>query len=76
MKAKTRECFWWPGIAAAIDQKRAQCRQCNMIMQTMVDSTEAVFGSYVCYHKLLYDNTDQGGQIYTEGVANAPFSIS
>ena len=32
MKAKTRQSFWWPGKAAAIDQKCAQCRNCNVIM--------------------------------------------
>ena len=29
MKAAARQRFWWPGMDAAIDQKRAQCRHCN-----------------------------------------------
>ena len=29
MKAKARQGFWWPGLDAAIDQKRAQCKHCN-----------------------------------------------
>ena len=29
MKAKARQGLWWPGLDAAIDQKRAQCRHYN-----------------------------------------------
>ena len=29
MKAAASQRFWWPGMDAAIDQKRAQCRHCN-----------------------------------------------
>ena len=32
MKARARQSFWWPGMAAAINQKRAQCRHCNVSM--------------------------------------------
>ena len=29
MKARARQGFWWPGLDAAINQKRAQCRYSN-----------------------------------------------
>ena len=32
MKARVRQSFWWPEMSVAIDQTRAQCRHCNIIM--------------------------------------------
>ena len=29
MKALARQRFWWPGMDAAVDQRRAQCHHCN-----------------------------------------------